>query len=76
MKYNVWACKVVVPEGELPNAFDGIPREAVIKAIEGAGIEVITCFSGWGGGLSKGEDHVYWLQYLLCWPSSRRGGQI
>ena len=55
-KYKVWKCKIVIPVGaELPEGFDSPPRQAAIKAVEKAGIEVFACFSGWGASLSKAE---------------------
>lgn len=58
-KYKVWDCKIVVPiDIELPDGFDAPPRTAAIKAVEEAGIEVLTCLSGWGGTLSDLEKDV------------------
>lgn len=55
-KYKVWECKIVIPsDAELPDGFDLPPRRAAMGAIEDAGFEVISCFSGWGGSLSKIE---------------------
>lgn len=54
-KVQVWECKIVIPKGELPPGFDAPPRQAVINAIESAGIEVIGCSSGWGGSLTEDE---------------------
>ena len=54
MKYKVWDCKIVVSEDEvMPDGFDFPPRRAAIDAVEDAGIRVISCFSGWGGKLTK-----------------------
>jgi len=58
-KLQVWECKVVVPAGDLPNGFDSPPRQAVIEAIEAAGVEVWGCSSGWGGSLSKHEQEAF-----------------
>lgn len=55
-KVQVWECKIVIPEGELPNAFDGPPRSAAIAAIEAAGLTVLGCSSGWGGRLTEDEQ--------------------
>jgi hypothetical protein len=55
MKYRVWQCKIVVPEGEhIPD--DGPPRVAAVGAVERAGIPVLACFSGWGGALTGTEE--------------------
>lgn len=55
-EYQVWTCKIVVPKDvELPKGFDSPPRQAAIKAISEAGVEVLGCSSGWGGTLTKGE---------------------
>jgi hypothetical protein len=57
MAYKVWTCKIVVPEhAEIPDGFDGPPRMAAIRAVEQAGIPVLSCFSGWGGELSQPEE--------------------
>jgi hypothetical protein len=61
-KIQVWECKIVVPDGDLPDGFDTPPRMAVIKAIEDAGIEVLGCSSGWGGALTKIEQEAYECQ--------------
>lgn len=46
---KVWQCRIMVPDDvELPLGFDAPPRQAAIKAVEKAGVEVIACFSGWG----------------------------
>jgi len=59
MRYRVWECKIAVPiDSELPDGFDGPPRQAAIKAIESAGITVCSCFSGWGGSLTEIEIKV------------------
>ena len=58
-KYKVWFCKIAVPaDAELPRGFDWPPRTAACEAIENSGIEVVACFSGWGGKLSEGEIAV------------------
>lgn len=54
-KIQVWECKIVVKDGELPNGFDFPPRMAAINAIESAGIEVLSCCSNWAGELTKSE---------------------
>jgi len=57
--YQVWECKIIVSnEAELPLGFDSPPREAAIDAIQDAGIEVLDCFSGWGGKVSKLESAI------------------
>ena len=58
-KYKVWDCKIVVPnDAELPDGFDYPPRKAAIEAVENAGIAVLSCFSGWGGRLTKVEAEI------------------
>ena len=58
-RYQVWECKIVVPDdAELPDGFDWPPRRAAIKAVEDAGIEVLACFSGWGGALTSVQLEV------------------
>ena len=60
-KYKVWECKIVIKsDAEFPkhiNGFDSVPRRAVIDAIEAHNIEVIDCFSGWGGSLNEIQEH-------------------
>jgi hypothetical protein len=59
MRYQVWNCKIVVAEDvDLPNSFDGPPRREAIRAVETAGFEVISCFSGWGGELTPSEKRI------------------
>ena len=43
---------------ELPDGFDSPPRSAAIFAVEKAGITVLSCFSGWGGTLTKIEAEI------------------
>ena len=58
-KYKVWECKIVVPgDAELPDGFDQPPRVAAIVAVTLAGVEVISCFSGWGGELDEVEEKI------------------
>lgn len=58
MRY-VWTCKVIVDDGkDLPRAFDGPPRKAVIGAISAAGLNITACFSGWGGNVTKIEQEI------------------
>lgn len=58
-KYQVWECKIVIPfDSKVPNDFDRPPRRAAIEAVEKAGIEVLECFSGWGGKLSEIETDI------------------
>jgi len=58
-KYKVWECKIVVSENvELPEGFDGPPRWGAIQAVESAGIEVLCCFSGWGGTLNQIQEQL------------------
>lgn len=48
----------IVPiDAELPRGFDSPPRRAAIEAVEEAGLEVVTCSSGWGGR-STDEDEA------------------
>lgn len=57
--YKVWDCKIVVPnDTELPSGFDSPPRTAAVEAVEKAGITVLSCFSGWGGILTKIEAKI------------------
>ena len=59
MKYQVWTCKIIVPiNAKLPWGFDAPPRQAAIEAIENADIEVISCFSGWGGEVDEAEKTI------------------
>ena len=59
-KFKIWDCKILVPiDAELPPGFDSPPRQAAIKAVEDAGIEVLACSSGWGGTLSEEESDFY-----------------
>jgi len=59
VKYKVWNCKIVMPyDAELPSGFDRPPRRVAIEAVENAGVHVISCFSGWGGTLTKTELEV------------------
>ncbi len=56
MSIKVWECKIIVDDSvELPDGFDFPPRHGAIDAIEGAGIKVLSCFSGWGAELTKAE---------------------
>lgn len=56
-EYNVWECKIMVAgDAELPDGFDHPPRRAAIEAVEAGGVEVVTCFSGWGGKLDEQES--------------------
>ena len=58
-KYKVWTCKIVVPgDADLPVAFDAPPREAATEAVRASGIDVIGCFSGWGGRVTITESAV------------------
>jgi len=58
-EYKVWTCKIIVKdEKELPNGFDSPPRNAAIDAIEAHGFNVVSCFSGWRGKVSKLEKAI------------------
>lgn len=60
-KYQVWECKLIVPENiELPNGFDSPPRMAVKEVMYKHNIPIVALFSGWGGRLDKGE-----IEYIL-----------
>jgi len=55
-KYKVWECKLVGEgDAELPLGFDAALRRAVTAAVEAAGVEVHSCFSGWGAKLTPGQ---------------------
>lgn len=57
MKYQVWECKIVVPaDAKLPDGFDQPPRRAALNAVEKSDINVLACFSGWGGQLTACEE--------------------
>jgi len=56
MRYGVWECKIVVDaDVAIPEGFDWPPRSAACNAVETAGIPIVACFSGWGGGLSEAQ---------------------
>jgi len=55
-KYKVWQCRIVVSgDAKLP---DWPPRLAAIQAVESAGVEVLSCFSGWGGTLTEAQEKI------------------
>lgn len=55
-EYKVWECKIVIArDSKTPLGFDSTPRMAAQNAIEKAGFEVISNFSGWGGKLDDIE---------------------
>lgn len=57
--YRVWECKIVVPhDAPMPSGFDAVPRRAAIEAVEAFGVDVVCCFSGWGGSLDETEIAV------------------
>lgn len=65
-KIKVWECKIIVPEDSpQPPGFDLPLRTAAISAVEKEGIEVLSCFSGWGGQLTKSEQEVFEAQLTL-----------
>lgn len=67
MKYQVWECKIVVPlDAELPEGFDFPPRDAAIRAVEQAGIQVLDCFSGWGGKLTPMQEQLVGKKEQQC----------
>jgi len=54
--YRVWECEIVVAaDAVMPDGFDWPPRQAAIDAVGRFGVEVISCFSGWGGTLTEAE---------------------
>ncbi len=58
-KYKVWECKIVVPiDSVFPKGFDLPPRTSAIETVEITGVKVISCFSGWGGDLTTGEERI------------------
>lgn len=58
-QFKVWSCKIVVAgDTIIPDGFDWPPRRAALEAIEAGGIEVLSCFSGWGGTLTETETEV------------------
>jgi hypothetical protein len=58
-KFEVWDCKIVVAnDAKLPDDFDFPPRCAAIEAVAAAGVEVLDCFSGWGGTLTEIERRI------------------
>ena len=59
MAYRVWTCKLVIDDGQpMPMGFDGPPRDAAVRAVERAGFEVVSMFSGWGGQLTEIERKI------------------
>jgi hypothetical protein len=58
-KFKVWTCKIVVAgDEEIPDGFDNPPRRAAMSAIESHGINVLSCFSGWSGTLTKAQAKI------------------
>ena len=58
-QFKVWECKIVVAgDTEIPDGFDFPPRRAAMEAIKAGGIEVLSCFSGWGGTLTETQREV------------------
>ena len=60
-EFKVWSCKFGIPASiELPNGFDAVPRNAVVKAVsEALGIEEgMECFSGWGASFTEQEKAI------------------
>lgn len=58
-QYQVWECKIVVPkDAVIPDGFDLPPRRAAIAAVCDANINVVACFSGWGGKLTQAEQEI------------------
>ncbi len=57
--FKVWDCKIVLAgDSKIPSGFDSPPRIAAQEAIEDAGFEVISNFSGWGGILDGWQLEV------------------
>ena len=57
--FKVWDCKIVIAgDSKIPNGFDAPPRMAAQEAIEDAGFEIISNFSGWGGILDGWQLEV------------------
>jgi hypothetical protein len=66
-RLKVWECKIVVPsDAVLPNGFDALPRRAAMRAVTDAGIPIISCFSGWGARLTRGETGALIEQAAKC----------
>jgi hypothetical protein len=69
---KLWDCSVFVnDDAEIPNGADFPPREAVISAMEGMGLTVVGCSSGWGSEqsqpkLAKLKSRVMELENDLC----------
>ena len=58
-RFRVWECKIVVAgDTEIPDEFDHPPRYAAISAIGAHDIEVLSCFSGWGGTLTETQLEI------------------
>ena len=56
---RVWQCRIVVDDDqELPDGFDFPPRRAAINAVLEHGVEVVSCFSGWGNQTTLEEEYV------------------
>jgi len=47
-KYRMWDCSIIVDTDVVPEGFDLPPRQAAIQAIGVAGINIVSCSSGWG----------------------------
>ena len=69
---QIWECKVVTKDIDLPPGCDSPPRQAAISAIESLGFEVLGCASGWSATLSKmqkrllhKDDQIAFLWKLL-----------
>lgn len=57
--FKVWDCKIVIAgDSKIPSGFDSPPRMAAQEAIEDAGFEIISNFSGWGGILDGWQLEV------------------
>ena len=59
--WQVWQCKIAAPRSivDLAPGSDAPMRRAVREAFERvAGVEALTCFSGWNGSLTDGERLV------------------
>lgn len=60
-KYRIWSCKLVLhPDVRISiMGFDIVPRKGAVEAVEKAtGMDVLSCFSGWGGRLSDIQEEI------------------
>ena len=60
-KYRVWTCSLVLhPDAKTSiMGFDSVPRKGAVEAVEKAtGMDVLSCFSGWGGTLNEIQEEI------------------